>query len=360
MENLVKDRFKAEAVLRATICAFISYVLSIAYLPNAVPTGLTYLVGIMGVVFALAFPKPLFALGVVVPGALVLVTLSLLASSMVLSAASVSDGFLVFIFAIYTLFMTSLYTGKSFDKTGGSAIAYIVIPGLLSLSFREGVQTLGLELIKLTWTESGLSNPLAVNRNILISICWALVAYVIAVILPPFRTARATLTRSLLPLIYKQIVAVLTGETKNYGALIHFWNSLGQGAIAKLTLFEPRIFLSWTEDLVTPLTDLIVQTDHLLIASIIFQNVKLVGQDGPEEAVMKENVLLVNLCAGALASNDATDLMKVLFLRNQKRKPPPLPLPTYSTLKSSLFVSLFSPGSMLWNIPSMRIPPRAK
>ena len=130
----LKDPPKAEAVARIGIVALFSYILSVADLPKIVPPSVAFLVGIVGPILALVLPTMLFSIGAMIPSVLVMIILALVACTMLLAAATVSDGLFVAVFSVYTWIMTGLFFGKDYDKTSSAANALISIAGLLALS----------------------------------------------------------------------------------------------------------------------------------------------------------------------------------------------------------------------------------
>ena len=130
----LKDPPKAEAVARIGIVALFSYILSVADLPKIVPPSVAFLVGIVGPILALIVPTMLFSIGAMIPSVLFMIILALAACTMLLAAATVSDGLFVAVFSVYTWIMTGLFFGKDYDKTNAFANALISIAGLLALS----------------------------------------------------------------------------------------------------------------------------------------------------------------------------------------------------------------------------------
>lgn len=176
---------------------------------------------------------------------------------MLLACLGVSEGFMIAIYAIYTLLITTFFFGDAYQTTAGFAGAMNAIPAMMAVSFLPLLQSPDSNLTAGDlWTNSGLSNDLAVFRNFLIVFCWAVFAIVVGIIWPPFRTARQMLSANVLPSVisglagYIQQDNVQENDEELRSKMIHVAVAI-QGK-AKMTMFEPRVWRD--ENLVKPLS----------------------------------------------------------------------------------------------------------
>jgi len=178
--------------------------------------------------------------------------------------------------ALYVFWSTSVYFGDSHKKTYSMGPTLISIVALFVLGLRPIIQqapegTDKLKLINQLWTERGLANPMAVVCNFFIVLCWTLAIVAFTILIPPYRTARSTLSTAVLPGAIKQSVAVLTGKLSK-DVLVGSSDLLDQGAIAKLALFEPPEIPCKHGFLVEELTALTVSVDNFILAALAFRS----------------------------------------------------------------------------------------
>jgi hypothetical protein len=293
---MIIDKHKFEALLRICISLILGFGLSVAYLPNVIPPGSAYMVGVTTSSLAITVPNILCSVLMILPTVFGLVVYSMMFGTMLLCAATVSDGLLVAIFSIFTLLMTTLYFGKSYAKTLGLASVLIVLPAMMALSLRTFADSFGMEGVKMLWTSQGLDNPLAVNRNLFIAVSWAVLCIMVGSVLPPFRTARRLITRSVLLVVFLKVA-----DYHNDGCvfdsqdeLVHF--SITLEGKAGMTLFEPRLWRA--EDLVTPLQHLLDETKNLITDVLLKKVDAFPGGEGHPDSTE-----ILKLCAKALESN---------------------------------------------------------
>lgn len=261
---------------RVTLTGGLTYGLSVASIPSLIPPGFSFMVGIMGGLLALVLPKQLFILGAVIPMLYTTILTVLFAASLLLCAVSVSDGFFIIIFFVYSVWCSSLFFGPQYDKTSGNVSSLTGLVGVFVLSLRPLVQQLGFPAIGMFWTEQGLENQLAINQNFLIATSWAVACVVLTTLLPPFRTMRDVLSRTIVPAALaeaatdvglNQIEVALERKAK----LVQFLNSLDNGSKAMVTLFEPRIVTAPFEACTVPkLKDLMERTEDAILASLMY------------------------------------------------------------------------------------------
>ena len=257
-------------------------------------------------------PTLMFSLGAVLPGILVLVVIALIWATMLLACFAVSKGCFVGIFAVFCFWMTSLHFGDKKSSTSSNCAAFCALGGMTALSYHPLIEQFGVSAAGDLWTEQGLNNGLAANRNLLICVCWAAACVVLTIIVAPFRTARHMVSHDLLPVVLSKVHTVLsTGEEKEYSVLIHLYNTLATNLPAKVTAFEPRLTkCHLTEDLVTPLAILSNKINDLVYISFWKEAVKDEDTDKNQDTmvVMDEALQVIGMCSKALAGQDVDKL----------------------------------------------------
>lgn len=131
----------------------------------------------------------------------------------------------------------------------------------------------GMWLVKGAWTFSGVNNPLAAYQNMMVFAFWLTVIAAIPILLPPVRTMRSAVWRGMIPAALKDAASMLralfeedtdsmaegtVGTTNSdneadkavskateiailQGKCTYHMSALFDGAVAKLTYFEPRL-----------------------------------------------------------------------------------------------------------------------
>ena len=174
----------------------------------------------------------------------------------------------------------------------------------------------GLWLVAGFWTWSGLDNGLAVYRNLLIAVSWGFACILVGIVLPPFRTARKSISTAVIPLLLSQLASTVTvaDYTSKSSKLVKLMNTIKGGGIAMLTTFEPRVFTAPFEYIAPELKRLVVATEKVtIICAVIvmwsedieFGEVSETSQPPAEQ--LKAIFSVLALCAKALATNDPAD-----------------------------------------------------
>jgi hypothetical protein len=175
----------------------------------------------------------------------------------------------------------------------------------------------GMWVVTGQWTWRGLDNPLALNRNYLIAICWGCACVILGIFLPPVRTSRSVLSKSLVPSILSVTAQSDSLElvNKNRDRLLHGLSSMNGGSAADRTTFEPRIFTAPFEYTVPLLKDLLVKTEQAVLASccLLLWN-KDTGESDEKTSDLHAGLSVLTACANALVSSDgaATESLKEL------------------------------------------------
>jgi len=394
------DAIKVELALRVGLVVLVGTSLSVApaeSVDTVLPVGLQYLVGILACSLAASLPKFQSTVLAMFPAILASVILICVGSTLVLSAATVSDGWMCAVFAVYAYLLTGFFFGAYFEQTNALANLFVSTTGILALSFRPVVQN-GLELIRVSeldvetcqslgildegtlanmtttadesltdrvkeilpytfsvdalfegqmatvdadpttgeivvsvpggmwlvkafWSESGLDNGLAFYRNLWIVLCWVLFIFACGIYCPPSRTQRQSIAKHMVPTALKTAAALTQLQTGNdddeektrkaFGTLVHLLHAFNHGKLATITMFEPRWLHLLTEDLVTPLRNVLLATHQTVIGSSLLWCLSLkgyieVGED--EDAQRSLCGISLNKCAAAIESNDSTVL----------------------------------------------------
>lgn len=300
------DKDKFEVTLRVGVIALCGFSLSIASIPNVVPPSQALQPGLMASILSQILPTLMFALFGALPTVIVMMVVICGFSTMLLAAGTVSDGLFVGIYSVFVLFMTSLYFGKHYNMTSGTANAMISLTGLMGISYLETVQEGGLSTVADFWKEKGTENSSAVWRNFLIAVCWALACMVVGILIPPWRTSRQMISRGLLPAIFKQVNTVLSGGDVDVRSLAKSKSSLKGGKVVMTTLFEPHYFQHPKVDVLTPLKQIVVATDEMIFRSLLVLKWKEGLTEAPNElelTVLQDSSEILELCGEALSSN---------------------------------------------------------
>lgn len=368
------DDYQREALARALVANILSYALSIANIPQLVPRNYAFLTGTLGVVFALALPKMLFSIALAIPMVLSIIIFEVVASTAVLAAATVSNGLMVAVFALFTFFVQSIYLSK-YRVLGRVLVGFIMaVVALFSLSFlslaqngitipifsvqAEAFGTLtdvlrqtfctesgwfpppaedctadtinaaldhldlaertdwnfvlasgpaagetatfsvtttggappqivahvpgGLWYVQALWTQRGTSNPLAFFSNFMIASCWAMAVVIVIILIPPVRTIRNLLARTIVPGTLRALSQVLkkagkdeTGhamtaeqEQQREKQLIALYNKINVSN-AKMLRYEPPFCTAAPfVDLVPYMTNLLDALQHVLMSCL--------------------------------------------------------------------------------------------
>lgn len=109
---------KVEACLRITLASFFSYILSLAYLPTAIPPKMRSSISILGPILAFATPQLIFSIGTALLPLSMVILFAMVGATALLSAATISDGLFVAMFALWTLWCTGLWHGPNASVTG--------------------------------------------------------------------------------------------------------------------------------------------------------------------------------------------------------------------------------------------------
>ncbi len=215
---------------------------------------------------------------------------------------------------------------------GQSAKVTINAEGTLEETFIEG----GMWIVTGMWTSSGIQNPLASYQIWMVFSCWLILILGSIYFIPPVRTIRSALCAGIIPAALKEsanslrlfslrmesplLVEDTEIETRHKAdnekermesrsKLNTFINTLFEGNLAKLTVYEPRLLaLKPPECTMEILVQLCVATSRCLrIATGIDV---LTGKDDEYEFLHKnrlqyENfVAVLDQCAHAISSGD--------------------------------------------------------
>jgi hypothetical protein len=198
----------------------------------------------------------------------------------------------------------------------------------------------GLWIVSGLWTWSGVDNPLAGNRNMLIAVCWGIVAFIFGVILPPFRTARKIIARTLVPAVLSETAAAdnIEGAREKKSKLVHFYNTIAGGGIVDVTIFEPRVFTVPYEYIVPQLKTLVVATEKAMVGAFVEMEWNKDDISSEKETEIKASFSLLSECAKALASNDDEALKNIRADRKDLATGSFLDVPSHLTTVSEAVV----------------------
>mmetsp|Transcript_53123 Transcript_53123/g.128992 ORF Transcript_53123/g.128992 Transcript_53123/m.128992 type:complete len:796 (+) Transcript_53123:58-2445(+) len=304
-EMMKLDKYRLEVLARVGLMLIIGLALSTASIPQLVPPSSSYMIGIFVCSLSLSLPKFMMALTSAFPLLLGFMILALLVSSMLLSCINVSVNFMTIIYSLLTLVFTGFFFGETYASLSSVSSLLIAIPGMLVVSFVPLITDGGLTVSDL-WKASGTENALAVFRNFLICICWALMAIMAGIIFPPFRTVRKMLSSTIIPQGILALVKAIENdnemtETQVYEfrtTMEHLTSSL-KGK-AKMTAFEPRIWRN--ENLVKPLDELMDEVGKLAECVLLKHSDSVPGGES-----YIPTIDILRLCATALRTNSPSD-----------------------------------------------------
>jgi len=210
----------------------------------------------------------------------------------------------------------SIFAGQEINVSCEDFDCTITVPG-------------GLWIVSGFWKWQGLTNPLAVFRNFLICMCWALLVICIGIALPPIRTMRKTYAQDIVPgaiadstaLVEARAAQVerqfessaLTEETisnedilKLEAKCFHHAVENARGGKAPLTAYEPRCCTNPLE-CTWPLLKKVGQTtNHLAIAAVggelrlIFSELETAS----DKEKFQKDLLTMKSCSDALRTLD--------------------------------------------------------
>ena len=414
---MARDKAPLEIMLvRVGLPILVGCILSVVDLPSIVPPGDAFVIGLLTIGFSLGLPKQLFAIGAIFPTVIVMFLTAMAGSSLLLTAAVHSDGLFVAVFTLWALFISGFYFGSFFDKVSGMVSVSIGMSGMLALSLKPMVQEglafplsdtqeeilcnlfdctnttdftiiipeeLGLFvsgreatvildtnegsavtfeggfwIIRGLWSWHGTENPLAIFRNLLIVLCWAIFIVIVTILIPPIRRVRDQLSQQLVPGALMQASQLLQeyskqksprnskpkedvgrgdeppseeagGYTKNdegddvsketsqsqqdqlqsFQTLIHLLASMNGGKAASILVFEPRLLQAPTENLAPKLANLMVAASRAILGTLIVE-ASYTEQDTDHStgSDVLEIANAMTKCAAALSNNDDKDL----------------------------------------------------
>ena len=304
-EMMKLDRYRLEVLVRVGLMLLIGLSLSTASIPHLVPPSSSFMIGIFVCSMPLSLPKFMMVLLSAIPLVLGLMLLALVVSTMLLSCINVSINFMTVMYSLFTLVFTGFFFGETYDKLSSLASLLIAIPGMFVVSFVPLITDGGLTVRDL-WTASGTENGLAVFRNFLICVCWALLAIIAGIIFPPFRTVRKMFSSTIIPQGILALAKAIEDdsqmtETQLYEfrtTMEHLMDSI-KGK-AKMTAFEPRIWRN--ENLVKPLNELMDEVEKLAECLLLKHSDSVAGGES-----YVPTVEILRLCATALQTNSPGD-----------------------------------------------------
>ena len=289
-----------EVTLRIAFSLVVTSVISLGSFPNAIPPSQTVIIGAIASAFTMIFPTLLFSVGAVIfPGMVMVVFVAMLISTLLLIVAAMGGAHAYII--CFTL-VALIIAGMSFDKSvGANSSLLMMFTALNTMGFVPAAVEGGIPFVVSLWSESGTTNPNAVFRNGLIGILWLSFAICSARLIPPPRTARAALTRVLLPKVLNDVATFIRliiqqhadGEgdeeaddteevAKSPGAeeIDNVVSKVVQdgaltiaGGIANLTAFEPRLIRIFCQggsfiDIVALASNLTEAVDAVIFSSL--------------------------------------------------------------------------------------------
>ena len=205
-QKRIPDR--VEVTLRIAFSLAVTSVMSLGSFPNVIPPSQTVIMGAIASLFTMIFPTLLFSIGAIIfPGMVMAVCVSMLISTLLLVAAALGGSHAYIV--CFTL-VALIIAGMSFDKSVGANTSLLMMfTALNTMGFVRAAEDGGIPFVLSLWSESGTTNPHALFRNGLIAIMWVSLAICTARLIPPRRTARATLTRVLLPKVLTDVATFI-------------------------------------------------------------------------------------------------------------------------------------------------------
>jgi hypothetical protein len=193
----------------------------------------------------------------------------------------------------------------------------------------------GLWLVSGFWKWQGLNNPLAVYRNFLICMCWALLVICIGISLPPFRTMRRVYAQGIVPTSIVDSTALIEARanevdryykdsdtctmedtnsneyiSKMRAICIHHVVENANGGNAPLTAYEPRCCTNPLE-CTWPLLKNVGQSTNRLALAAIGCELRLhfsERETNADKEKFKKDIELLKSCSDALRSLNIGDL----------------------------------------------------
>ena len=299
------DRYRLEVLARVGLMLLIALSLSTASIPKLVPPSASFMIGVIACSLSLSIPKVMMALISFIPLVLGLILLALLLSSMLLSCINVSVNFMTVIYSLLTLVFTGFFFGETYATLSSVASLLIAVPGMLVVSFVPLITDGGLT-VKDLWETSGTENSLAVFRNFLICISWALMAIIAGIIFPPFRTVRKMLSSTIIPEGILALAKAIEDDSRMTETQLYEFRTTMDHLIdslkgkAKMTAFEPRIWRN--ENLVKPLGELMDEVEKLAGCLLLKHSDSVAGGES-----YVPTIEILRLCATALRTNSPGD-----------------------------------------------------
>ena len=258
---LWKNRIRIEIAFYSTLGAILGYTLGVADVPSIIPPSQASFIGWLAPFLIVMSPSLVCSaiLGSLSQFFVIVHALACVTTLLVISAKG-GDGAVTAGFAGVALWISGL---RFFPSTGFKVSIDVINITLTVLAFYEVVQNPGgIEFIKMLWTESGTENPMAYMQQVLIAWGWIMFISIVPLILPPWRTARESIVRDFLPVVFEHNIRFLRGGMGNVGgevgmedgedpslrekeeeklvyALFRDVVSLTDGKLATLTAFEP-------------------------------------------------------------------------------------------------------------------------
>ena len=187
----------------------------------------------------------------------------------------------------------------------------------------------GLWFVSGFWTWQGLNNPLAVFRNFLICMCWALLVICIGIALPPIRTMRKVYAQGIVPTSIADSTALIEARAKELDGqyessdvvdnangnkdlsemeekCIHHAIENASGGKAPLTAYEPRCCANPLE-CTWPLLKHIGETTNRLALAAIGCELRLhfsERETSADKEKFKKDIELLKSCSDALRTLD--------------------------------------------------------
>jgi len=219
-------------------------------------------------------------------------------------------------------------------------------------TFIEG----GMWIVRAMWTSSGIRNPLASYQSVMIFICWLIAILAVIFFIPPFRTVRSALCKSIIPAALKEAanslrlfskrmetqnsasdgeIELARIETQNSASgvvyrdidkermdsiskLNTYINTLFEGNLAKYTVYEPRLLAFKPPECTM---EILVQLSQVTSRCLrIAYGIDVLTSKDDEYGFLHKNrkqyedlAATIEQCAQALSSSDASliDKLKV-------------------------------------------------
>lgn len=196
-----------EVCARVTASALLGYILSLGDFSNVIPQSQRAMISMLPCTLSLLFPTLLFSIGAAIfPIQMVLTLMGLVAATLLLACATVSRALYIAMFGLVAF----IISGTRFNKSTGALTTILVMnTALNSQSLAEPAEALGLDFVRSLWTETGLTNSNAIFVNSLIGFLWICAIISLGRIMPPFRTARASIAKGLLPGCLETMVDII-------------------------------------------------------------------------------------------------------------------------------------------------------